>query len=107
MSGTLEQIKVLASRSEVQISDHGYDELAADSILAREVVAGLTSAEVLEDYPDFPKGPCVLVLEQDRNGLPIHAVWGIPKGATTPAVLVTAYRPSAERWTADFKRRRK
>lgn len=107
MSSTLEQIKVLASRSEIRISDHGYDELAADGILAREVVAGLTSAEVLEDYPDFPKGPCVLVLEQDRNGLPIHAVWGIPRGAATPAVLVTAYRPSGERWTADFKRRRK
>lgn len=55
----LEPIKVLASRSEVRISDYGYDELAADGILAREVVAGLASAEVLEDYPDFPKGPCV------------------------------------------------
>jgi len=107
VSKTLEQIRVLVATGEVRVSDHGYDELAADGILARDVVAGLSSAEVVEDYPDFPKGPCVLVLEQDRKGLPIHAVWGIPKGATTPAVLVTAYRPSAERWTADFKRRRK
>ena len=107
MSTTLDQIKELVARGEVRISDHGYDELAGDDILARDVVEGVSAAEMVEDYPDFPKGPCVLVLEQDRNGRPIHAVWGIPKGEHTPAVLVTAYRPAADRWTADFKRRRK
>ncbi|MBM4142620.1 MAG: DUF4258 domain-containing protein [Lentisphaerae bacterium] len=107
MSKTLEQIKVLVAAGDVRISDHGYDELAADGILVRDVVAGLETAEVVEDYPEFPKGPCVLVLEQDRNDEPIHAVWGMPKGEPSPAVLVTAYRPSAARWTADFRRRRK
>ena len=107
MSMTLEQIKVLVAAGDVRISDHGYDELAADGILVRDVVAGLKTAEAVEDYPDFPKGPCVLVLEQDRNYEPIHAVWGIPKDETSPAMLVTAYRPSAARWTADFRRRRK
>ena len=107
MSRTLNQIKELVVRGEVRISDHGYDELAANDILARDVVAGVPAAETVEDYPDFPKGPCVLVLERDRNGLPIHAVWGIPRGETTPAVLVTAYRPAADRLTSDFKRRRK
>ena len=62
MSRTLEQIKILVAKGEVRISDHGYDELAADDILARDVVAGLATAELVEDYPDFPKGPCVLVL---------------------------------------------
>jgi hypothetical protein len=107
VSRTLDQIKVLVGKGEVRISDHGYDELAADDILARDVVAGLAMAQVVEDYPDFPKGPCVLVLERDRSGQPIHAVWGIPKSEKAPAVLVTAYRPAAGRWTADFKRRRK
>jgi hypothetical protein len=107
MSRTLEQIKVLVAKGQVRISEHGYDELAADDLFVRDVVAGMPAAELVEDYPDFPKGPCVLVLEQDRAGKPIHAVWGIPKGETTPAVLVTAYRPSAERWSIDFRRRKK
>jgi hypothetical protein len=107
VSKTLEQVKNLVAAGQVRISDHGYDELAADDILVRDAVGGLGTAEVVEDYPDFSKGPCVLVFERDRNNEPIHAVWGIPQGETSPAVLVTAYRPSADRWTADFKRRRK
>jgi hypothetical protein len=107
VSRTLDQIKDLVARGEVRISDHGYDELAADDVFARDVVESVSTAEIVEDYPDFPKGPCVLVLERDRNGRAIHAVWGIPKGETTPAVLVTAYRPAANRWTADLKRRKR
>jgi len=107
MSGTLEQIKALIARREVKVPDHGYDELAEDGILVRDLVHGAADAEMLEDYPDFPKGPCVLVLQHDSDGRPIHAVWGIPRGETSPTVLVTAYRPDSARWTDDFRRRKK
>lgn len=106
MSVTLERVRELVARREVRISEHGYDELAQDGILAREVVSGMQGAEVVEDYPEYPKGPCVLVLLQDKAGLPVHAVWGIPKGKTSPAVLVTAYRPDPAKWSEDFRRRR-
>jgi hypothetical protein len=106
MSNTLQRVRELAKREELVISDHGYDELAADGILVNEVMAGLADARVVEDYPDFPKGPCVLVLQQDESGAPIHVLWGIPKGRSAPAVLITAYRPDPQRWTADFLHRR-
>jgi len=107
MSSTLEQIRTLIAKGEVRVSDHGYDELAADRLLVRDVVKGIASAELVEDYPRFPKGPCVLVLMHDPSGAPVHAVWGIPKGQSGPAVLVTAYRPDPEKWSDDFRSRKK
>jgi hypothetical protein len=70
-------------------------------------VESAADAVVVEDYPDYPKGPCVLVLQKDRRGDVIHVVWGIPKGKASPAVLVTAYRPDPQRWEPDFLRRKK
>ena len=107
MSNTLERIRVLVNKGEVRVSDHGYDELAADGLLVRDLVADLPNAEQLEDYPDFPKGPCVLVLQRNPAGNPIHAVWGIPRGEASPAVLVTAYRPDPARWTDNFRSRKR
>ena len=106
MSNFLSIIKELVRSDEVKISEHGYDELAEDGILVRDIVSGLFGAEILEDYPEYRKGPCILVLEHDANGKPIHAVWGIPKDKSSPAVLVTAYRPDENRWSSDFRRRK-
>lgn len=107
MSETFEQILRLIEGGEVRISDHGYDELAADGLFVRDVLASVADAIVVEDYPEYPKGPCVLVLQNDRTGAPIHVIWGIPQGKSSPAVLVTAYRPDPARWEADFLRRKK
>ena len=106
MSETLDLIRRLVARGEVLISGHGYDELAADDIFAGDALAGVATAVLVEDYPQAPKGRSVLVLQRDGEGRPIHVVWGIPRGRTGPAVLVTAYRPDLARWSADFIRRR-
>ena len=106
MSGTVDQIQELVRRGSVRISEHGYDELAADGILVREAVEGVASAILVEDYPNYPKGACVLVRETINDGRHIHVVWGIPKGKTEPAVLITAYRPDTNLWENDFLRRK-
>jgi len=93
------------AEDEVYVSAHGYDELVADDLLAMEVIEGVADATCVEDYPDYAKGPCVLVLQHDRDGRPVHVVWGIPRGAGRQAVLVTAYRPDPEQWSDDFMRR--
>ena len=107
MSSTFQQVLNLISRGEVIISTHGYDELANDGLLVKDVMAGVSEAVILEDYPEYRKGPCVLVLQTDSLGQPIHVVWGIAKNTTSPAVLVTAYIPNSERWSIDFRRRKR
>lgn len=106
MSVTFQRILTLVRDGEIRISEHGYDEMAEAGLSAREVMEGIGDAVVVEDYPNYHKGPCVLVLQRTRTGGPIHVVWGTPKGQASPSVLVTAYRPDTDRWTSDFMRRK-
>ena len=91
----------------MRISDHGYDELAEDEIKIRDVIDGLADALLVEDYPTAGRGPSVLLLQRDGSGHPIQVVWGIPRGADRPAVVVTGYRPDPARWSDDFMERRR
>lgn len=100
------KIRSLVLAGNVRISEHGYDELTEDGLTAREVIAGIAESVLVEQYPDYPKGPCVLLLQKDRTGNPVHVVWGIPKCYDETAVLVTAYRPDPERWDNTCLRRR-
>ena len=106
MSETFDKVCALVERGEVKVSDHGYDEMSDEDILARDVLAGVSEGIVVEDYPTYAKGPCVLVLQRDRDQRPIHVVWGIPKDLLSPAVVVTAYRPNPDLWSEDFTRRK-
>ena len=105
MSALKQQIGELVAAGDVRISEHGYDELAADGLTVEELLAGLAAAAVVEEYPQYPKGPTVLLLQRDRNGDPVHAVWGIPRGHTRPVVMVTAYRPDPDLWDSTFTKR--
>ncbi|MBR1232743.1 DUF4258 domain-containing protein [Bradyrhizobium sp. AUGA SZCCT0177] len=106
MSDVLARIKILVARREVRSSLHGFRELAADDILLDDLLDGIASAVVIEDYFDATRGPTVLVLQRDSSDRPVHVVWGIRRGSDGPAVLVTAYRPDPLRWSPDFMKRR-
>lgn len=107
MSHLFVSIMKLVQENNIKISAHGYDELSEDEILVRDVITGIQESVVIEEYPEYPKGPCILVLEHDHHGNPIHVVWGIPKKANAPAVIITAYRPQPEIWSSDFLRRKR
>ena len=106
MSAFLDHIRLLVAAGEFEITGHALSELNNDNLLVQEVVSGVTGAIVVETYPDYHKGPSMLVLQRDSDGKPVHALWGTAKGTEEPVYLVTAYRPDPTRWSTDFLERK-
>ena len=80
--------------------------MGQQNIESDDLLANIEDAVAVEDYPDYFAGPSVLVLHFDPSQRPVHAVWGLAKGTSTPAVLITAYRPDPTLWTPDFRSRK-
>ncbi len=76
MSDTFERVTPASWRRDLFESPRrGYDELMADDTSSRGIVTEIGDGKVVEKIdPNYPKGPCVLVLQRDRNGNPIHVV---------------------------------
>jgi hypothetical protein len=106
MSALLEDIKSLVASGKIRISGHGYDEIVNDDLTAAEIIDSLPLAVCVEEYLDYHKGPCVLVLPFTLEGSPVHVLWGMARSTPDVPTLITAYRPDPDRWTDDFLKRR-
>jgi len=86
---------------------HAERERQADKITISELEAALCICEVIEDYPEDPRGHSCLGLGF-ADTRPVHAVCAI-KDDPRELLLITVYDPSQrpEKWEAGFRRRRK
>lgn len=106
MNRFLDHIRGLVASGEFEVTGHALSELINDNLLVKDVISGVAEAIVVERYPDYHKGPSMLVLQRDSDGKPVHALWGTAKGMEAPVYLVTAYRPDPTRWSTDFLKRK-
>lgn len=106
MGSLLARIRELVGTGRFRVSVHGFEELASDDISLADLVEAMSSAVPVEEYPDYHKGPCVLVLHRQGDGSAVHALWGIAMNGPDMATLITAYRPDPARWTVDFLKRK-
>jgi hypothetical protein len=96
----------LVSAGSYKISDHALDALLDDELERGDISGSIVDSEVIENYPEFGKGPAILLYQVATDGRIVHCVWGVPKGAATPAVLITAYIPDLNKWDKSLKVRK-
>ncbi len=106
VSKTFDIVRAHVEAGKVRVSEHGRQELSDDNISLLSLIAGLADAIVVEDYPDYVKGPCVLCLQRDEKGEPVQVLWGLAASTPDVATLITAYRPDPARWMEDWITRR-
>jgi hypothetical protein len=100
----LDQIRAAATKR-ILFLPHAVRQMSRPSrmISHSEVEVVLTTGEIIEDYPEDPRGHSGLLLGFGDGSRPIHVVCS-PK--TDYIAVITAYLPHADLWTADFRRRK-
>ena len=93
----------IASRLEsLRHTLHALKKEAAENITAEQVEMGLKAEfEVVEEYPDDPRGGSCLVLFSIDNK-PFHAVCAPHEDVL---IIITVYRPDLDRWMPNYKTR--
>ena len=98
----LEAIQAAFRQGRYRLTVHGLREATADEIASEDIRTAIISeeAEVVEDYPDDPRGSSCLILGWAVAGRPLHVVVSYPPDVT----VITAYAPDPERWEQYRKR---
>lgn len=72
-------------------------------ISSHEVEDVVAQGELIEDYPNDPRGHSCLILGFGEAGRAVHVVCS-PKDEYL--AIITAYLPDPTQWSDDFRRRR-
>ena len=94
-------IRQLVRQGQYELSIHAQQERLAEDLDVTEIEAALAQGEIVEAYPDDPRGESCLVL--GYAGIkPIHAVlgWTSPRGEQEKTLrIITVYIPQPPKWS--------
>ena len=80
-------------------------EREADKITIKEIEQAFLSqtCQIIEKYPNDPRGESCLILGFTKEQKPIHVVCGIQE--ENFLIIITIYRPDPKLWT-DYRKRK-
>lgn len=96
----IDEIRKLIRAGRYEVSLHAQQERLEDDLDINEIEAAILSGEVLENYPDDPRGPSCLISGQAGNKA-VHVVvgWARMRGEENRTLrLITVYIPKAPKW---------
>ena len=94
----------IAAEKKLLFLPHALRQMLAPERMIRnaEVRKTISHGEVIEDYPNDPRGHSCLVLGGGDENRPLHVVCA-PK--EDYLAIITAYLPDDREWSRDFKER--
>ena len=99
----IQHIRERVRDNRYEISFHAERERENEHLLLADIEESvLLGGELLEDYPDDPRGHSCLVLGFNRAGQAIHTVWGLLP--TDWVRLITVYIPKPPKWINPWTR---
>lgn len=100
----LQAIQEQIRQGDYEISIHAEKERYAENISLSEIETTILNGEILEDYPDDPRGESCLILGH-AEGRPVHTVCGYT--STRTVRVITVYLPKPPKWLDERTRRPK
>ena len=97
----IDEICQLIREKRYEISLHAQQERLEDDLDISDVEAAIVHGEIIEDYPNDPRGASCLVAGQ-AGIKSIHAVLGWARkrdGSERVLRVITVYRPQLPKWT--------
>ena len=103
MELTMEDLRRLCDERNVIFSLHVLKRLQERGILRKDVIHAIYTGEIIEHYPtDFPYPSCLVMGYTIENDL-LHVVCGCNREIVK---IITAYRPSGDKFESDLKTRK-
>lgn len=91
----VEEVQEKVRKEKYEISIHAEKERYAEGITIHDIEEAIYNGEILEDYPDDPRGASCLILGYSNNN-PIHIVCGFT--AVKWIRIITVYFPKHPKW---------
>ncbi len=95
----IEEIKSLCQQSKIEWTNHVQQRILQRGIPRQDIKEAILQGEIIENSPDDYPFPSCLILGANR----LHVVCGI---STEILWIITAYRPTEDKWDPDLKTRR-
>jgi len=91
------RVKALVRQKRYKTSHHAEVEREAEAITIDDIKTATLDGELLEDYPDDPRGHSCLMLGTTEDGRPLHIVLTILV-QIEEVLIITVYIPTMPKW---------
>ena len=95
-------IRAEIEKQKYEISLHADDERIADGLSVSQLELALSDSQIIEQYPDDPRGESCLAVGFTHEGIPVHFVCG--RNPAGHLILITVYIPTMPKWRDPYTR---